>query len=97
MAKAITRKAAAAELDCSTRTIDRLRAAGELDSFELSEDGAGDGGIRIVAASIDALIERRKNAAKRRGQDSNARGSSSPVDVTNVRASLRKARKEKAE
>lgn len=98
MAKAITRNAAAAELDCSPRTIDRLRASGELDWFELSEDGGGEGGVRIPVASIDALIERRTNAARRRTQGGSSRSLPGParVDVANVRGSLRKARQAKA-
>jgi hypothetical protein len=93
MAKAIKREAAAAELDCSTRTIDRLVATGELVAFKLSATEGG--GVRIIVSSIDELIERRLNAARRRGQDGSARAAVS-VDVTNVRASLREARRQRA-
>jgi hypothetical protein len=94
MAKAIKREAAAAELDCSTRTIDRLIVAGELEAFKLSATEGG--GVRVTVSSIDGLIERRLNAAKRRGHDGSARPAATRVDVANVRASLRKARRERA-
>jgi hypothetical protein len=86
MAKAITREVAAAELSCSVRTIDRLRASGELEEIAL---GAR---VRILACSLDALIDRRRHAGPR----ATATGADGPcVDVTNLRASYLKARKQK--
>jgi hypothetical protein len=87
MAKAITRKAAAAELSCSVRTIDRLRESGELEEIAV---GAA---VRILACSIDDLIERRRHAGPR----ATATAPDRPrIDVTNLRASYLKARKQKA-
>jgi hypothetical protein len=95
MAKAITREAAAAELDCSTRTIDRLIATGDLEAFRLGDDR--NGGVRVTACSIDGLIERRLNAVRRQGSEGRSQPRSTGIDVGNVRASLRKARKKKAD
>jgi excisionase family DNA binding protein len=84
MAKAITREAAASELSCSVRTIDRLRAAGELDEIAV---GAG---VRILAASLDEYVDRKRNVRRRAGAGAVERAH---VDVTNLRASVLKARK----
>jgi hypothetical protein len=59
MAKAINREAAAAGLDCSTRTIDRLIAAGELEAFKLGP--AKGSGVRVTVCSIERLIDRRES------------------------------------
>jgi hypothetical protein len=48
----------------------RLVAAGELEAFKLSPTEGG--GVRITVSSFDTLIERRLNAARRRGQDGSA-------------------------
>ena len=87
MAMAITREQAAAELSCSLRTVDRLRARGELDEIELS----GEGGVRILTASLTAFLERKRNL--RRGEA--AEPGRSGLDVSNVRASVRASLRER--
>jgi excisionase family DNA binding protein len=54
----LNKRAAAPWLDVSEKTIDRLRAAGELEAIKLT-DGPG-GRVRISAASLQAYTERRQ-------------------------------------
>ena len=79
----MTREAAAAELSCSVKTIDRLRTEGKLDDFKLSERG----GVRILTASLEAFVEGAKN--RRRARNGAPEPASSGLDVSNVRASVR--------
>lgn len=57
----LTKRAAAQWLDVSAKTIDRLRAAGELEAIKLT-DGPG-GRVRISASSLQAYTERRRQQA----------------------------------
>jgi excisionase family DNA binding protein len=57
----LSKRAAAQWLDVSEKTIDRLRAAGELEAIKLA-DGPG-GRVRISAASLQAYTERRQQHA----------------------------------
>jgi excisionase family DNA binding protein len=54
----LSKRAAAQWLDVSEKTVDRLRAAGELEALKLT-DGPG-GRVRIEAASLQAYAERRR-------------------------------------
>jgi excisionase family DNA binding protein len=54
----LSKRAAAQWLDVSGKTIDRLRAAGELEAIKLT-DGPG-GRVRISASSLRAYAERRQ-------------------------------------
>ena len=87
MALAITREQAAAELNCSVRTIDRLRERGELDWFELDEGG----GIRILWDSLLAFVDRRKNARRQAEAAEEARDDG--LDLYNLRALVGAGRK----
>jgi hypothetical protein len=87
-AKAVTRKQAAFILSCSERTVDTLRALGEIDEIELSEGG----GVRICVDSIDAYIDRGRNARRRREGGPNVRAGSAvevAAPLAAVKARLR--------
>jgi hypothetical protein len=62
----LTKAGAGQWLDVSAKTIDRLRAAGKLESIKLT-DGPG-GRVRISVASLRAYVERRQQRAARGGE-----------------------------
>ena len=62
--RVLSRLAAAAELSCSPRTLDRLRQAGQIDEISVSR-----GRVGICAESLEEYIERQRNRKRRQQGD----------------------------
>ena len=57
--KYLSKQKAARRLDCSTKTIDRLRGKGDLDWIKVGS------GVRIAIASLEAYEQRQQGGDKR--------------------------------